>query len=138
MKTEALIVTLLLAIAATPLAHAGDAPRSPRSHQHEHTTLDGRVAIYARALGLDANQQLQLRDLLVWQRDQVQRVWNDATLTAAMRIHATGAIGDATADRIRAMLTEEQRKRYNPPRPPRDSVAHAEAPDVESWMKATK
>jgi len=74
----------------------------------------------------------------MWQRDQVQRIWNDTTLTAAMRIHATGAIGDATADRIRAMLTEEQRKRYNPPRPPRDSVAHAAAPDVESWMKATK
>ena len=131
----------LLATAVMSLAHAADdAPRSPRSyqHQHEHTTLDGRVAIYARTLSLDANQQLRLRALLMWQREQVQRIWNDTTLTAAMRIHATSAIGDATADRIRAMLTEEQRKRYNPPRPPRDSVAHAEAPDVESWMKATK
>jgi hypothetical protein len=130
---------LLLATAMMSLAHAADAaPGSPRSHLQEHTALDSRVAIYARSLGLDANQQMQLRSLLMWQRDQVQRIWNDATLTAAMRIHATGAISDATADRIRAMLTEEQRKRYNPPRPPRDSVAHAEAPDVESWMKANK
>jgi len=130
---------LLLASAVMPLAQAAeDAPRSPRSYQREHTTLDGRVAMYARTLGLDANQQMRLRALLIWQRDQVQLIWNDTKLTAAMRIHATGAIGDATADRIRAMLTEEQRKRYKPPRPPRDSVAHAEVPDVESWMKATK
>jgi hypothetical protein len=131
---------LLLTIAAVSLAHAADAPvrGSPRSHPHEHMTLEGRVTTYARSLGLDSNQQMRLRALLMWQRDQVQRIWNDTTLTAAMQIHATSAIGDATADRIRAILTEEQRMRYNPPRPPRDSVAQAAAPDVESWMKATK
>lgn len=80
---------------------------------------------------------MRLRTLLMWQRDQVLRVWNDETLTAAMRVHATGAIGEATADHIRAMLTQEQRKKYNPPRPPHDDVARAAAPDVESWMKAT-
>jgi hypothetical protein len=119
-------------------AHADDAPRSSHSRAHARTTVDDRVTTYARALGLDTDQQMRLRALLMWQKDQVLRVWNDETLTPAMRVHATGAIGDTTADRIRAMLTQEQRKKYNPPRPPRDDVAHTAAPNVESWMKATE
>ncbi|MEA3179829.1 MAG: hypothetical protein QOI59_3352, partial [Gammaproteobacteria bacterium] len=85
-------------------------------------------------LDLNANQQAQLRVLLLWQRDEMQRVWNDTTLTAAMRVHATQAISGATANRIRAMLTEQQRKRYNPPPAPHDNPVRADSASVEYWM----
>jgi len=93
------------------------------------------VAFYARELNLDAHQQAELRKLLMEQREQVQRLWTDTTLPAAQRIQATKAIEDATSDRIRAMLNEEQRKKYNPPRPPHDKLIEAQSTSVEDWMR---
>jgi hypothetical protein len=112
-----------LFVAAVSLAQAGQPP-----------ALERRVAVYTRTLGLNANQQAQLRDLLLRQRDEMQRVWNDTTLTAAMRVHASQTISGATANRIRAMLTEQQRKRYNPPPTPHDNLVRADSPSVEYWM----
>jgi hypothetical protein len=64
----------------------------------------------------------------------VQKVWSDSSLLPAERAPATHEIGERTADRIRAMLTEEQRKLYNPPRP---STPHETPPDVSKWMTAS-
>ena len=127
----------ILVLAMASVVHAGD--ESPRhSRLSEHATLEGRVAIYAQALNLDANQQVRLRALLMLQKDQVQQVWNDTSLTAAARVHATKVIGDATGDRIRAMLTDEQRRKYTPPRPPKVANDRADMPGVESWMNGMR
>jgi hypothetical protein len=105
--------------------------------QHRvYMSLDERIAAYTRELKLDAKQQSQLRALLLQQRKRVLEVWDDTSLPAAQRIHATRAIGDATADNIRAMLTEEQRRKYNPPRPPRNNTAQPGAPTVADWINA--
>jgi hypothetical protein len=122
LRRLSLTLVLLFAAAVSP-AQAGHPP-----------ALERRVAVYTRTLDLNANQQAQLRVLLLWQRDEMQRVWNDTTLTAAMRVHATQAISGATANRIRAMLTEQQRKRYNPPPTPHDNLVRADSPSVEYWM----
>jgi len=47
------------------------------------------------------------------------KVWNDTSLAAANRVSATRIISDRTADRIRAILTEEQKAKYNKARKPR-------------------
>jgi hypothetical protein len=117
------LTLVLLFVAAVSPAQAGHPP-----------ALERRVAVYTQTLDLNANQQAQLRVLLLWQRDEMQRVWNDTTLTAAMRVHATQAISGATANRIRAMLTEQQRKRYNPPPAPHDNPVRADSASVEYWM----
>ena len=88
----------------------------------------------SKGLGLDAKQEAELRKVLESQREQVQRVWNDPSLSGQSRIGATLAINDQTADQIRALLNEEQRKKYNPPRQPHDAAASK--PDVEAWMNA--
>ncbi|MDB6091090.1 MAG: hypothetical protein JWN85_3874 [Gammaproteobacteria bacterium] len=147
-----LAATLLLMSIAVASAHAAEAsdsnaaaapatvsqPIPARQAQHRaHATLDDRVATYTKQLNLDAKQQSQLRALLLRQREQVLKVWNDTSIPAAQRVHATQAIGDATADSIRAMLTEEQRKKYNPPRPPHDSTAQPGARSSEDWINAT-
>ena len=120
-----LSLTVVLSFVATVLlAQAGHPP-----------ALERRVTVYTQTLGLNAKQQAQLRVLLLQQRDEMQRVWNDTTLTAAMRVHATQAISGATANRIRTMLTEQQRKRYNPPPKPHDNLARADSPSAEYWMK---
>jgi hypothetical protein len=91
-----------------------------------------------KALGLDANQQSELRKLLIAQRDETLKVWADEAAPAAQRVKATEVISDQTADRIRAMLTDEQKKRYNPPRQQRDAADETDRPSAEAWMNAGK
>jgi hypothetical protein len=88
-------------------------------------------------LNLDPLQQSQLRELLLRQRAQVLQLWNDSTLSAAQRVHATGTISDATADGVRALLNEKQRRKFNLPRPPRDRTAQTGAPSVEDWINGS-
>lgn len=111
---------------------------SAHAQRNSHTSLEYRVATYTKRLDLDGKQQSQLRALLLQQREQVLRVWNDTSIPAPQRIHATRAIADATADGIRAMLTEAQREKYKPPRPPHDGTAHSGERSVEDWMNAAR
>jgi hypothetical protein len=99
--------------------------------------LDDRVKTLALALNLDAAQQVKLKSVLEFQRDQVRKVWDDSSVPAAYRVNATRTISDTTADRIRALLTEEQRKKYNQPHPPRQRAADGSR-SVEDWMNATQ
>jgi hypothetical protein len=109
-------------------------PLVSSAQQHGHATLDSRVAMYTQALNLDVQQQAHLRSLLVQQREQVNRIWSDTDSTAAARVHATQFVANTTADRIRAMLNDEQRKRYNPPKAPRPIAEGAQATSIEKWM----
>jgi hypothetical protein len=52
-------------------------------------------------------------------------------------VSATQSIGDKTADQIRALLNEEQRKKYNPPKPSHEAST-GPSPGVEEWMNKTK
>jgi hypothetical protein len=99
--------------------------------------LDRRVMLLAKELGLDATQQAQVKKVLEGQREQVARVWKDSSIPAAVRVSATQAIGDRTADRIRALLNDEQRTKYIKPRQ-RDAAVGTAGGDVESWMNAGK
>ena len=111
--------------------HARGAP-----HQHSGHTLEDRVRILTQWLNLDATQQTEVRKVLQGQREQVKSLWSDTSVPAAQRISATQAISDRTGDQIRAMLNEEQKKKYNPPRPPRDDTTASARPNVEDWMNA--
>jgi hypothetical protein len=113
----------------------GDAPSHHASRQAARDGLEERVKMLTTALDLDAKQQAELRKVLEGQREQVAKVWSDASLPAAYRIRAMQAISDRTADQIRALLSEEQRKKYNPPRLRPDDGAPR--PDVARWMSAT-
>lgn len=74
--------------------------------------LDRRVALLARELELDASQQLKVRALLESQREQVVRVWQDESVSGALRVARTQAISGRTEDGIRALLTDAQRQKY--------------------------
>ncbi len=131
-----LLAGLLASGAAAPAA--ADEPAAPAasvagSRAVHGSTLDGRVALMARELALDAAQQGQLRKLLQAQREQVMALWDDEALPAPVRVSRTRAIGDHTADQIRAMLDDEQRKKYMQPRR-RDAAVGVGGADVQAWM----
>jgi len=117
---------------------AAAAARSPPPHAAVHpkeSPLDNRVQMLAQALDLDTAQQVQLRQVLENQRDELLKVWRDNALPAGNRVGATRAINTRTADRIRALLTEEQRKKYKPPEQSQQPAAGAGTRTVEDWMK---
>ena len=155
-----LILRFGLAIAASGLLVAGAAPAAdappaadvsaptetpavtsaqpPAMHQMARPRADDRVAVLTRALNLNSDQQLQLSQVLESRREQIRQVWSDNSGPAAYRISATRAIDDRTADQIRALLNDEQKKKYNPSRPPHKLGPGVEEPSVEDWMKATQ
>lgn len=120
-------------------ATAGGGTQVPSVHNgarhREGATLEDRVRALTQGLDLDASQQAALRKVLINQREQILKVWNDPSpVPAAYRIGAVKAITDHTADQIRALLNDEQRKKYNPPRRP--SPEGEQRPDVSAWMDA--
>jgi hypothetical protein len=137
---------LLLALAA-PVALPARVEAAPQvaaqsskgaaQRRNRRSGLDRRVALLTKALDLDARQQTALRKVLMDQRAQAQRIWSDESLPSANRIALTKAVSSQTADRIRALLNPEQRKKYDPP--PQDGPASVVAnAHVEDWMQAGK
>ena len=101
-------------------------------------TIDDRVRLLSKELELDARQQRELRAILERQRDAVKRVWGNGDLLPTERGAAVRAITDRTADQTRELLTEAQRKKYNPPKPAGASSPASSAPDVAEWMEAMR
>jgi hypothetical protein len=117
--------------AASAPAHA-----APRSHAH-HTatnTLDSRVQLMAKELDLDASQQATLKSILLTQRAEVAKVWNDPSVPATVRVATTQAVSQKTAERIRAILNDEQREKYIKEHR-RDVPVGTPGGDVQKWMK---
>jgi hypothetical protein len=102
------------------------------AHIRAGGSLQHRVDVLAKALQLDARQRTQLAAILESQRQAVTKIWGDPAMLPAERTPATRALQDRTADQIRAILSEEQKKRYNPPKS--QGVAPP-SPNVEDWMK---
>jgi hypothetical protein len=122
-------------VEAAPVA--AEASRGAAPRRARHSGLERRVALLTRALDLDARQQTALRKVLVDQREQVRRIWNDESIPSANRIMLTKAVSRQTGDRIRALLNSEQRKKYDPP-PQGGPAPSAASAHVEDWMQGGK
>jgi len=117
-------------------AGVGGGPAGSTGRRLPHgrrSSLEARVATLTRALDLDPGQQAAVRRVLLDQRQQVLRIW-EAVPSAADRVAATQQVSARTADRIRAVLTEEQRKKYDPPAQA-DPGRTASSVHLEDWLK---
>jgi hypothetical protein len=132
----ALIGLAVVGMARSDTDQAGRAAAVRARHNRaalSSATLEGRVQSLTKLLALDAKQQRQVRDILVAQRAQVARVWTDGAMPSAYRVSATRAVGANTADRIRALLNDEQKQKFAPPPPVRDS-ANPPSDALDTWM----
>jgi hypothetical protein len=119
--------------AAATATDAEEADAAPRARGV--SPLERRVMLLTKELGLTAGQQLRVKQVLELQREEVTRVWSDTSIPAARRVAATQAVGDRTAARIRALLDEEQRRKYLKPRR-REAAVGAGGADAAAWMNA--
>jgi hypothetical protein len=119
--------------AATPSSESPGKPVPPaRGRVRAAGSLQHRVDVLAKALQLDARQRTQLLTILESQRQAVSNIWSDPKLLPSERTPATRALQERTANQIRAILSDEQRKLYNPPKP---QGAEPPSPNVEEWMR---
>ena len=121
---------------AQPLPSATAAGLRGAPQQAGRSGVDGRVQLLARELNLDAGQQVELRKILLQQNAEVRRVWGEESVPAPVRVATTRAIGDKTGDRIRALLSPEQKKKYNQPSPQHPTATDSSGSSVEDWIRA--
>jgi hypothetical protein len=127
--------------AAEAEAAAAQAASNPARHRRArhssraasaNTALEDRVKLLTAELSLDARQQTGVREALIADRTQTLKVWQDQSIPAPLRIKATQDISTRTGNRIRALLNDEQRKKYIQPKPA--EAGKQEPGDAEKWI----
>jgi len=98
-------------------AQSGSEPPPAWNRRHQAPGgVDGQLRRLAADLNLDGGQQQQIRPILLAQREQMQRLQRDAGLAPAERQKRILALGDRSAEQIRAQLNDAQRAQYIKPR----------------------
>ncbi len=103
---------------------------------HRPPSIDDRVKVLAKKLDLNETQQAAVKKILEQRQQETLRLRLDSSITGSVRIERFRALQDDTVERIRAVLNEEQRKKYDPLAPRRIQPA-PEQRSVEDWIKAT-
>lgn len=118
--------------AATDVDAVPGRHRRPAKHRTVAEGIDEGVRRMTRGLDLDASQQTQLRQILVDQYRQILAFRTGQSSAPPDMVGTPMAIYENTKTRIRAMLNEEQRKKYSVD-VPHDQLAPTQA-DLEHWM----
>jgi Spy/CpxP family protein refolding chaperone len=105
---------------------------APR-HSKRRVTLDDQVKGLAKSLDLNQEQQEAVKKILERRQQESVRIMRNGSGPDA--IDRFRALQTGTVEQIRAVLNDEQKKKYNPlaPRPPQAS----DQPSVQDWIKAT-
>jgi len=111
-------------------------PRHRASARKTRPTLDDRIAILSKNLQLTEAQRSAVKKILVQRQEQTLRIRNSPE-PGNVRIGKFRALQDQTVNQIRAILTDEQKKKYDPL-----VLRKIPAPDtpqrsLEDWIKAT-
>ena len=110
---------------------------APAVAQRGHIpTIDDRVRVLARSLDLNEAQRAAVKKILVQRRQETLRIRQDPSISGGARIERFRALQDNTVERIRAVLNEEQKKKYDPLAVRRTQPAPQQR-SVEDWLKVT-
>jgi len=126
----------------SPTAEPAPAPtpvpvRRPVTRVRVRAKAPDRVEALVKGLQLNEAQEAEVRRALKAQRDALRRLKSAPADPEVPRVAAIHAITSRTTDRIRAVLTDEQRKKYGQAMPG-DLATGQGAPTVEEWMGALR
>jgi uncharacterized membrane protein YccC len=119
----------------TPVAPANSAPK-PTNSTHRRPSLDDRVKALAAALNLDEAQQVSVKRILEQRQQETLRLRNDTSISGSARMERLRALQDQTVQRIRLVLNDEQKKKYDPLAVRKAGPAPGQK-SVEDWLKVT-
>lgn len=133
----ALVSTAFLSGAAVVAQVASPAsPARQTRHGYRRPTIDNVVEGLAKNLDLNEAQQSAVTKILEERQQETLRIRLDPSIPPEARIDRFRALQETTVERIRAVLNEEQRKKYDPLAPQRIQPAPQQR-SVEDWLKAT-
>jgi len=135
----ALLLTISLASSALPQTAAAAPANSvsqPPNSTHRRPSLDDRVKALAAALNLNQAQQVSVKRILEQRQQEILRPRHDTSITGSTRIERLRALQDQTVQRIRLVLNDEQKKKYDPLAVRKAGSAPGQK-SVEDWLKVT-
>jgi Spy/CpxP family protein refolding chaperone len=133
----ALAATVFAADApAVPQATAGASPARQTHRAHGSSRIDDRVKMFAKSLDLNEAQQAAVKRILEQRQQQTLEMRLDPSITGSVRIERFRALQVSTVQQIRAVLNDEQSKKYDPLAPGRLQPAPDQR-SVEDWLKIT-
>jgi Spy/CpxP family protein refolding chaperone len=116
------------------VAKAGSSePQTP--HRYKRSNIDDRVSVLARNLDLSEAQQSAVKRILEERRQQSMHIRRDPSISGGDRIEQFRILQQNTVARIRAVLNEEQRKKYDPFAT--QKIQQTPERSVEDWLKLT-
>ena len=131
-------LALLLLLSAPVVAQEAGTTSAPRPshHGYRRPSIDNVVQGLAKNLDLNEAQEAAVKKILEQRQQETLRIRLDSSIPPGARIDRIRALQESTVERIRAVLNEEQRKKYDPlaaqrvqPEPQQRSV--------EDWLKIT-
>ena len=130
-------LSLLLSLPLVEVS-GGTSPPVPTHLGQRRTSIaiDDRVKVLAKNLDLNDEQQSAVRKILEQRQQETLRIRLNRSISGDARFERFRALQDNTVLRIRAILSEEQRKKYDPlavRRLPSEPQQHS----VEDWLKVT-
>jgi len=136
------VLALPVGYFASSPAVAGDQTPEGVAIQHRtgrhsnRPTLDQRVSRFAKSLDLTEAQQSAVKNILEQQQQEILKIRRDPSMTGSAGIDRFRALQESTVERIRAVLNEDQKKKYDPLAPRRIPPTRQQ-PSVEDWINAT-
>lgn len=131
----ALVSPILLGGSDVAAQVAGNAPPAHQARRGaRRPSLDDRIKTLAKSLELSEAQQDAVKKILVQRQQETLRIRSDSSISGSARIERFRALQDYTVLRIRAVLNEEQKKKYDPLAVRRAQPA-SDQRSVEEWLK---
>lgn len=127
----------LLLLPATISAQVAASARGSQAviRNHKRPSPDERGKALAKYLELDETQQMALQKILEQRQQEVQQMRFTPLPAGSAQVDRFRAIQDKTANRIRAVLNQEQRKKYDL-LAIRRSAPPGSKTSVQDWLKA--
>jgi hypothetical protein len=113
-KAIVFVLGSVLVVSSADAQTTTNAPPAPQRSFYRRSTLDERVKRFAKALNLDETQQVGLKKVLEHQQVQTRQIQLDQSLSGTDRISRIRDLQRDTVSQIRALLNEEQKKKYDP------------------------
>lgn len=119
-------------------AQGSEAASPPRhaSGRARRRTLDDRIAVLSKNLNLTEPQRSAVKKILEQRQQETLRIRNSEA-PGSVRVEQFRALQDKTILQIRAVLTDEQKKKYDPMLPRSRPAPATPQRSVEDWIKAT-
>ena len=111
-------------------------PEPQKLRHYKTSSIDSRVNTFAKNLELTETQKSAVKRILEERQQQSFRIRQDSSISGADRIDKFRLLQVSTVARIRAVLNEEQRKKYEPFATEKLKPTTPER-SVEDWLKLT-